>query len=208
MLHNITAEEGSFSKNGAKIDFLPLLGVPGFLGSLMDKVYVESSGFALKFSYERFIIRKISVGADFSFVTASASDYDGRYKIDVFSTDTVLFCRYYPWENPFFVYSGLGLCSFNFKVSGNSSGLIADWKDDIEPLNGISGVFDLGLGGRFLLGRHLIIEPSIMYGFYLGDAPSATTLLKTAGGMIPVFSDKSSGFKYRFDVSLLLGWAF
>jgi hypothetical protein len=205
--HSNLSAEDTYAKNEIKIDFSPWL-VSGFFESMMDKIYAETTGFGLKLSYERMISGNFSVGGSFSFATITTRDVDDRYIVKIFSSDSEVHSRYYPWANAFFLYTGFGLVSFDLNASGNSTGIVEDLVDTFEPYNGISGIFDLGLGWRFRIKKHFIIEPLIMYGFYLGDVFSATTLTKAAGGMVPAFLSDRDNFKYRFDIALAIGWAF
>jgi hypothetical protein len=81
-----------------------------------------------------------------------------------------------------------------------------DFKENFDPYTGVGGTFDIGLGWRWLIGGHFIINASIVSGLYLGDALSATTLPKLASAGIPAVSGK--GFPFRLDAAIAFGWAF
>jgi hypothetical protein len=121
------------------------------------------------------------------------------------SIDAGIHGRYYPLRKFFYLQAGFGVVSFNFELSG-SSGNLDDFQEDFEPYTGVGGAFDLGFGWRFIIGGHLVIDASILSGFYAGNALSAVTLPKLASGGIPALSGKF--FPFRLDAAIAIGWAF
>jgi hypothetical protein len=190
--------------NEVKVDIGPFF-VPLFFEDFMDKIYAETSGFGFKLGYDRMLSERFSVGAEFAFVTTKIKDIDDRYEAKFSGIDTGIHCRFYPWKKRFYLEGGFGLVSFDFELTGN--GGLDDFLDYLGPYNGAAGTLDFGLGWRLILGRHFIIDLSLMYGFYLGNSFSATTLFKLAGGAMAAFLDDRN-YTHRFDAALALGWAF
>ncbi|MDR3333838.1 MAG: autotransporter outer membrane beta-barrel domain-containing protein [Treponema sp.] len=188
--------------NEIKVDMGPLF-VPLFLKDFMEPIYAEASGFGMKAGYERMLLNSISVGAEFSFITASVEAESFEAKIS--SIDAGIHGRFYPWKKFFYVQGGFGIVLFNFDIEG-TTGALEDFKENFDPYTGVTGVFDLGFGWRWLIGGHFIIDASIISGLYIGNALSATTLFKLASGGIPALTE--SGFPLRFDAAIALGWAF
>jgi hypothetical protein len=188
--------------NEIEVDIEPLF-VPLFFEEFLERVFAETAGFGMKAGYNRILSGHFSVGASFAFITAHVEAESFEAAIN--SIDTGIHGRYYPWEKFFYLQAGLGLVSFNFDISG-TTGVLDDFKKNFDPYIGMSGTFDISFGWRLLLGRHFIINASILSGFYFGDALSTTTLFKLASGGIPALSKKGSPL--RFDAAIALGWAF
>jgi hypothetical protein len=157
--------------------------------------FADTNGFGLKAGYDRMLSGHFSVGAEFAFITANigAESFDAS----ISSIDTGIHGRFYPWKKFFYLQTGLGIVTFNFELSG-STGALDDFKENFDPYTGVSGIFEIGFGWRLLIGKHFIIDTSLISGLYLGDAFSATTLFKLASGGIPALSEK--GFPFRLGV--------
>jgi hypothetical protein len=145
----------------------------------------------------------ISIGADFSFITARVEAES--FEAEINSIDAGVYARYYPWKKVFYLQTGLGIVSSSFGFS-TSTAALEDFKRQIDPYTGVSGVFDLGFGWRWIIGRHFIIDASVLSGLYMGKALSTTTLFKLASGGIPALSGGT--FPLRFDAAIAFGLAF
>jgi hypothetical protein len=188
--------------NEIKVDIGPLF-VPLFLKDFMEPIYAEASGFGMKAGYERMLFDSISVGAEFSFITASVEAES--FNAEISSIDVDVHGRFYPWKKVFYIQSGFGIVSFNFDIEG-TTGALEDFKENLDPYTGVAGVFDLGFGWRWLIGEHFVMDASIISGLYMGKTVSATTLFKLASGGIPALS--GNDFLLRFDTAIAFGWAF
>jgi hypothetical protein len=188
--------------NEIKVDIGPLF-VPLFLKDFMEPIYAEASGFGFKAGYERMLLDSISVGAEFSFITASVEHES--FSAEINSIDAGIHGRFYPWKKFFYIQSGFGIVSFTLDIEGSTAAL-DEIREESDFYTGVTGVFDLGFGWRWIIGGHFIIDASMIAGSYLGKAVSTTTLFKLAGSGIPALT--GSGFPLRFDAAVALGWAF
>jgi hypothetical protein len=188
--------------NEIKVDIGPLF-VPLFTSDFMEVIYAETSGFGLKAVYDRNLSDRFSVGIDFAFITIKVT-YES-FDAAINSIDASIHGRYYPWKNFFYLQAGLGMVSSDFDITG-TTGDLDDFKENFEPYTGISGTFDMGFGWRFIVGRHFVIDTSVLSGFYIGNAVSAVTLPKLASGALSTWSGEF--IPIRFDVAIALGWAF
>jgi hypothetical protein len=188
--------------NEIKVDIGPLF-VPLFTSEFMEVIYAETSGFGLKAVYDRNLSDRFSVGVDFAFITVDII-YES-FDAAINSIDASIHGRYYPGKKFFYLQAGLGVVSSHFDITG-TTGDLDDFKENFEPYTGISGTFDLGFGWRFILGRHFVIDASVLSGFYVGNAVSAVTLPKLASGAIAAWSGEF--FPIRLDAAIALGWAF
>jgi hypothetical protein len=187
--------------NEIKVDIGPLF-VPLFVDEFVERIYAESTGFGMKAGYERMLLDSVSIGLEFAFITASVESES--FNAEMSSIDAGIHARYYPWKNVFYVQGGFGIASFNFDIEGATGAV--DFQELFDPFVGVTGIFELGFGWRWLIGGHFIIDASIISGLYMGSAASATTLFKLASGGIPALNGNHSPL--RFDAAIALGWAF
>jgi hypothetical protein len=193
---------GGKPPNEIKVDLGPLF-VPLFISDFMEVIYAETSGFGMKALYDRNLSDRFSVGVDFAFIYADVT-YES-FDAAIRSIDAGIHGRYYPWKRFFYLQAGFGVVSFNFDISG-TTGNLDRFQEDFAPYTGVSGAFDAGFGWRFIIGGHLVIDASVLSGFYLGNALSAVTLPKLASGGLPALSGEF--FPFRLDAAIALGWAF
>ncbi|MDR0718480.1 MAG: autotransporter outer membrane beta-barrel domain-containing protein [Treponema sp.] len=202
------AQESIFAKtagkppNEIKVDLTPLF-LPPFISELMERTFAETAGFGLKAGYDRMITDRFSAGVEFAFITVNIKAES--FKAAINSVDAGIHGRFYPWINFFYLQAGFGIVSFNFDIDG-STGALDQFKENFDPYTGVGGTFDIGFGFRWLIGRHFIVDASIISGLYLGNTISAVTLPKLASAGIPAASD--NGFPFRLDAAIAFGWAF
>jgi hypothetical protein len=189
--------------NEVKTDIGPLF-VPLFLSDFMGEVFAETTGFGVKTAYDRMLSEYFSLGGEFAFITAKIKAESFTASIN--SIDAGIRGRFYPWKKFFYLQAMIGLVTLDFELSG-TTGALEDFKEYFDPYTGIGGVFDIGLGWRWLLGRHFIIDTSIISGFYIGNTLSATSLFKLASGGIPALSGNAFPLR-RLDAAIALGVAF
>jgi hypothetical protein len=202
------AQENGFTKavqkplNEIKADPEPFF-VPAFISEFMERTFADTTGFGFKAGYDRMITEYFSAGIEFAFITTGIKAESFEAAIN--SIDAGIHGRFYPWRKFFYLQAGFGLVTFDFELSGSTSAL-DDFKEKFGLYTGVGGTFDIGMGLRWLIGGHFIIDASITSGLYLGDAVSATTLFKLASAAVPAASEK--GFPFRLDAAIALGWAF
>jgi hypothetical protein len=188
--------------NEIKVDIGPLF-MPLFLKDFLKPIYAEAAGFGMKAGYERMLFDSVSLGAEFSFIAASVEAE--TFQANASSIDAGIHLRFYPWKKFFYIQGGFGIVSFAFDLESYLFDL-DDFRDKIDPYVGVAGVFDLGIGWRWIIKGHFIIDATIIAGLYMGKAISTATLFKAASGGIPTLTGHD--FPLRFDAGIALGWAF